>query len=89
MRRPIFAAAVYTPLIVFSLTSFACSLIAGVNGALANEAVEKSTPPNVILIVVDDMGWMDLSCQGSDYYKTPNIDQIAQEGMRFTNGYAA
>ena len=89
MRRPVFAAPVYTPLIVFSLTSFACSLLAGVNGAFANEAVEKSTPPNVILIVVDDMGWMDLSCQGSDYYKTPNIDRIAQEGMRFTNGYAA
>ena len=89
MRRPVFAAPVYTPLIVFSLTSFACSLLAGVNGAFANEAVEKPTPPNVILIVVDDMGWMDLSCQGSDYYKTPNIDRIAQEGMRFTNGYAA
>ena len=89
MRRPVFAAAVYTPLIVFSLTSFACSLLAGVNGALDNEVIEKSTPPNVILIVVDDMGWMDLSCQGSDYYKTPNIDRIAQEGMRFTNGYAA
>jgi arylsulfatase A len=89
MRRPVFAAPVYTPLIVFSLTSFACSLLAGVNGVFANEAVEKSTPPNVILIVVDDMGWMDLSCQGSDYYKTPNIDRIAEEGMRFTNGYAA
>ena len=89
MRRPVFAAAVYTPLIVFSLTSFACSMLAGANGAFANEAVEKSAPPNVILIVVDDMGWMDLSCQGSDYYKTPNIDRIAQEGMRFTNGYAA
>ncbi|MDF1811482.1 MAG: sulfatase [Verrucomicrobiales bacterium] len=46
-------------------------------------------PPNVILILVDDMGWMDLSCQGSDFYRTPNIDRIAAEGMRFTNGYAA
>ncbi|MHC4879795.1 MAG: sulfatase [Planctomycetota bacterium] len=46
-------------------------------------------PPNVVLIFVDDLGWMDLSCQGSDYYRTPNIDRIAAEGMRFTNGYAA
>ncbi len=46
-------------------------------------------PPNVVLILVDDMGWMDLSCQGSDFYKTPNVDRIAAEGMRFTNGYAA
>lgn len=45
--------------------------------------------PNIILILVDDMGWMDLSCQGSDYYKTPAIDQLAKQGMRFTNGYAA
>ena len=46
-------------------------------------------PPNIILILVDDMGWMDLSCQGSDYYLTPNIDRLATEGVRFTNGYAA
>jgi len=46
-------------------------------------------PPNFIVILVDDLGWMDLSCQGSDYYKTPNIDRLATEGMRFTNGYAA
>ncbi len=45
--------------------------------------------PNVIVILVDDMGWMDLSCQGSDYYRTPAIDRLATEGMRFTNGYAA
>ncbi|MDF1740022.1 MAG: sulfatase [Verrucomicrobiales bacterium] len=49
----------------------------------------EERPPNVILILVDDMGWMDLSCQGSDYYKTPNIDRIANEGVRFTNGYAS
>ena len=45
--------------------------------------------PNIILVLVDDMGWMDLSCQGSDYYKTPAIDQLAKDGIRFTNGYAA
>ncbi len=45
--------------------------------------------PNVIVILVDDLGWMDLSCQGSDYYKTPAVDRLAKEGMRFTNGYAA
>ena len=46
-------------------------------------------PPNIIVILVDDLGWRDLSCQGSDYYRTPNIDRLASEGMRFTNGYAA
>lgn len=53
---------------------------------LANAA---DKPLNFIVILVDDLGWMDLSCQGSDYYRTPNVDRLAQEGMRFTNGYAA
>lgn len=44
---------------------------------------------NFVLIFVDDLGWMDLSCQGSDYYKTPHVDRLADEGMRFTNAYAA
>ena len=50
---------------------------------------DETRPPNIIVVLVDDMGWMDLSCQGSDYYKTPSIDRLAAEGMRFTNGYAA
>jgi arylsulfatase A-like enzyme/ubiquinone/menaquinone biosynthesis C-methylase UbiE len=45
--------------------------------------------PNVVLILVDDLGWMDLSCQGSEIYRTPNIDRIATEGARFTEFYAA
>ena len=45
--------------------------------------------PNIILILVDDLGWMDLSCQGSRYYETPNLDRLAAQGMRFTDAYAA
>ena len=40
--------------------------------------------PNVILMLIDDMGWTDLGCYGSQYYKTPNIDKLAKDGMRFT-----
>ena len=46
-------------------------------------------PLNVIVVLVDDLGWMDLSCQGSDFYRTPNIDKLASTGMGFTDGYAA
>jgi arylsulfatase A len=46
-------------------------------------------PPNVVLVLVDDLGWMDLGCQGSTFYETPHIDRLAAQGMRFTNGYAA
>jgi len=44
---------------------------------------------NVVLIVIDDLGWADLGCYGSKYYRTPNLDRLAAEGMRFTQAYAA
>ena len=50
---------------------------------------EKNKPsPNVLFILVDDLGYHDLSATGSAYYETPNVDRIAAEGMQFTNGYA-
>ncbi|HAV61822.1 MAG TPA: sulfatase, partial [Verrucomicrobiales bacterium] len=45
--------------------------------------------PNVIFILVDDLGWTDLSCMGSRLYETPNIDRLAADGMLFDNAYAA
>lgn len=45
--------------------------------------------PNILFILVDDLGFHDLSITGSSYYETPNVDRIAQEGMVFTQGYAA
>ena len=53
------------------------------------EATQKDATPNVILVLVDDMGWMDLSCQGSGFYRTPHVDRLAKEGIQFTDGYAA
>ncbi len=44
--------------------------------------------PNVVLILVDDMGLHDLSIEGSTFYRSPNIDNLARGGMRFTQGYA-
>ena len=45
--------------------------------------------PNLILINVDDLGWKDLGCYGSDVYETPNIDKLARNGLKFTNAYSA
>ena len=45
--------------------------------------------PNIVFILIDDMGWKDLTCTGSLFYETPNIDRLAAEGMRFTNDYAS
>ncbi|WP_208300365.1 sulfatase [Prosthecobacter fusiformis] len=44
--------------------------------------------PNIVLFLVDDMGWMDSGVYGSKYYETPNIDRFAERGMRFTRAYA-
>ncbi|MEQ6117886.1 sulfatase [Reichenbachiella sp. MALMAid0571] len=49
---------------------------------------QKTTKPNFIIFLVDDLGWMDVGYMGSKYYETPNIDQMAKEGMVFTNAYA-
>jgi arylsulfatase A-like enzyme len=49
----------------------------------------QQTRPNIVIINIDDMGWTDLSVQGSTYYETPHIDGLAAQGVRFTNGYAA
>src|SRR3954453_9603299 len=45
--------------------------------------------PNLIFILADDYGWRDLGCYGSTFYETPNLDQFAAQGMRFTSAYAA
>jgi arylsulfatase A-like enzyme len=51
------------------------------------EAADSARKPNIVFILADDLGWTDLGCQGSKYYKTPNIDKLASSGLRFTNGY--
>ena len=45
--------------------------------------------PNIVFILADDLGVNDLSCEGSLFYESPNIDSIAASGMRFTQGYAS
>lgn len=51
-------------------------------------SLAAKTPPNFIIFLVDDMGWADVSYNGSTFYNTPNIDQMATEGIIFSNAYA-
>ncbi|MFP6614416.1 MAG: sulfatase [Pirellulales bacterium] len=53
-----------------------------------SQAEDSSQRPNIVFILADDLGWRDLSYEGSTYYESPNIDRIARQGMRFTRGYA-
>lgn len=55
--------------------------------SLSVSTAEKKT--NVLFILADDFGYHDMSCTGSKFYETPNIDKIASQGMVFTNGYSA
>ncbi len=61
-----------------------CSLLFGCQAAVP---VPK-TPPNIVLLYIDDLGWHDVGFNGSTYYETPHIDSLAAAGIVFTNGYA-
>src|SRR4051812_46743320 len=56
--------------------------------ATAQSQPARARRPNVVFILADDLGWTDLACQGSKYYESPNIDRLAADGMRFTDGYS-
>ena len=62
--------------------------IAAVPPAIAQTS-DEATPPNIIFILVDDQGYYDLGCYGATEVKTPRIDRLAREGVRFTDYYAA
>lgn len=67
---------------IFSLLSSVALVSAGV-------FAQKPNQPNVIFILTDDLGYGDLGCYGSKLNRTPNIDNLAQNGIRFTDCYAA
>jgi arylsulfatase A-like enzyme len=54
-----------------------------------DDSIAPAAAPNVILIVADDLGWFDLGAYGNDFIETPNLDRLAAQGIRFTNGYAS
>jgi arylsulfatase A len=58
-------------------------------GCVMLSCAAPKQPPNFIFMLIDDMGWTDVGTFGSTFYETPNVDRLADEGMRFTNAYAA
>ena len=64
-------------------------LLALIAAAFAALPAAAAYPPNVVVVFVDDFGWGDLSCQGNPLGKTPRMDRMAAEGVRFTQGYVA
>ena len=66
------------------LIGFCCLLI-----SFSSFSQSKESKPNIVFILVDDLGWMDIGANGSSFYETPNVDKLAKEGVRFTRAYAA
>jgi len=67
------------------LLLLACVALLGVPPT-AEGATRKN---NIVLFLIDDLGWKDIGCNGSTFYQTPNIDRLAREGVRFTDAYSA
>ena len=68
-------------LVLTSLISFVCN-------SQTSQTSQTSQSPNIIIIMVDDLGYGDLSCQGAMDMQTPNIDNLSNQGLTFTNFYA-
>ncbi|HAL14636.1 MAG TPA: sulfatase, partial [Planctomycetaceae bacterium] len=67
-------------LVIITLLAWCCA---------TNLHAANATKPNIVFIMIDDLGWSDLAVQGNPLVDTPRIDQFARQGMRFTNAYAA
>ena len=70
----------------FYVTCFAA--LAALLLSQASCHAKSATPPNVVVVLVDDLGAMDIGAYGSSFYETPNIDALAERGVLFTDGYA-
>ena len=56
---------------------------------LTSHATIASQKPNFVFLLVDDLGWGDFGCYGAEFYETPNIDNLAGQGMCFSDAYGA
>ncbi len=58
-------------------------------GYSSSAIASTNRPPNIVIMLADDLAWADVGCYGSKFHETPSLDRLASEGMRFTDGYAA
>ena len=73
---------------VFAVFALLPASKAGLHAEEAKQASDLAKRPNIILILADDLGWSDLGCYGADLLETPHLDQLAKQGVRFTDAYA-
>src|SRR4051812_1862457 len=73
---------------MFNRKTISTSILFVVAMSAAAQQKIKSPQPNIIFILADDLGYADIGCYGQQKTETPNIDQLAKEGMRFTQFYS-
>lgn len=77
------------PRLLGTTCCFGLLLVVGSIGLAADTARPNVVMPNVVMIVADDLGWADLGCYGSSFHRTPQLDRLAGESVRFAQAYAA
>ena len=70
---------------MFKFLTISCFIISLLS---LSEGISKENKPNVLFILVDDLGWLDVGYQGSKFYQTPNIDSLSNKGIKFINSYS-
>lgn len=79
-------------LLLFAVLALLCGQAASQTPLSSPAAKQPGVPasrPNILFILADDLGWRDLGCFGSTFHQTPNLDKLAERGVRFTQAYAA
>lgn len=71
------------------VTSIALAILALTWLAASPAQADSPQRPNFVFLLVDDLGWADVGCYGSEFYETPHIDALAASGMKFMHGYTA
>ena len=76
-------------LLIITFLSLATWRTSQPSTARADQRPPDQRPPDVVLILADDLAWSDLGCYDHPWHETPNLDRLANSGMRFTNAYAS
>ena len=90
MRNPTFLhslAPTHATVRRYFMSVMAAACCAAMTGAAG--AADLPAKPNIVFILIDDMGWPDVACYGHTFHETPTIDRLCREGMKFTDFYAA
>ena len=74
---------------VLNVNRFSCASMILLLFTTSSSLLSGAPAPNIVLIYADDLGYGDVSCNGAKHIRTPNVDRLAEQGLRFTDGHSA